>query len=640
MTLQVSKEYVEVSIDATSEPVTVNLTKGQDETQCTPEAISMRSTGSMTDQHQDRMALVEFIDNGGTAAVRVTAGAMEDADDVVYQIEVVEWDASVTVQQVTANGLTDTTTTTNQAITDVGDQTTAFFRYSYQWLNPPSSDDDFNDVLVQVHWNGASTSSITLERSSSGGAGDIEGVLYVVEINSGEFVVEHTTDIVMAVNVEVATRTITEVVEADTFLVHSYEGGSTTDDIDDSVVMADLQDSTTVRVRRAITNNASGGQTDSRIQVVECQNNEWDVQRNDVLAVSSATVTDTITAVDRTRSYVQMLGCFGFTSLPRSDSTQGNDIDDIMTALDLSADNTVRARMRVATQTDGLVSYEVIQFASAFTLFFQTNTGAVTPTGEVDKETLKNVDGTVTPTGANIRETLKAVAGALTPTGDVSIKDIFKLVAGSVTPTGGSTGIRLFFQTVSGAVAPVGTLAKEIRIAVAGSVAPVGVLIKETLKNLAGLVTPTGALIKETLKNLAGSITPTGALSRSLVILQSVAGAVTPIGTITKLILKALAGSATPTGAITKETQKNVAGAIAPTGDVTKETQTSMDGSVTPTGALGTAATFLQSVAGSLVPTGDTDELFIAGGGGPAGIIYRRLLSAIRILNHRQKGQQ
>ena len=195
----------------------------------------------------------------------------------------------------------------------------------------------------------------------------------------------------------------------------------------------------------------------------------------------------------------------------------------------------------------------------------------------------------------------QAVEGALTPTGDVVTKDIFKLVAGAVAPTG-------------------------------------DISIKDVFKLVAGAVTPTGALFKETRKGVDGSITPTGALGTIIIVLQAVAGFVTPTGAITKRILKALAGAVAPTGVVQKDTQKNVAGVVAPTGDVSqKDIQKNVAGAVTPTGALATTIIFLKTVLGALAPTGALGTMFIEGGGGPAGVIYRRTLTLIRALQHRQK---
>ncbi len=273
------------------------------------------------------------------------------------------------------------------------------------------------------------------------------------------------------------------------------------------------------------------------------------------------------------------------------------------------------------------------------TLFFQTNTGAITPTGAVAKEAQKAIAGVLTPAGLLVREIQKAVAGVLTPAGAL-VKETLKVLAGALTPTGIAAGIRIIVKAVGGALTPTGALTKETQKNVAGSVTPAGIIIRDILKALAGALTPTGALTKETQKNVAGSVTPTGIVSAIIIFLRTVTGSLTPTGAITKQTQKNVAGVIAPSGDIVKETQKNVAGAIAPTGAVAKETQKNVDGSVTPSGFLATAAVFGKTVLGALAPIGALATLFIEGGA-PAVIKFlRRTLSLIRVTHHRNTKQR
>ena len=362
MALFTSVEYVEVSITASSEPVTVNLTKGQDETQCTP-FFSVRTTGAITDRHVDRCGEVEFVDNAGTAAVRVSAAERVDNQVTLFAIFVIEWDPSITVQQVAVTGFTGTSI--NQAIDDVTAQANAFFLYSYQFTDNPGGGnaDNWDDAAVQTRFNGASTTSVTLSRRASGGTCD--GTLYVIEAGAGEFVVDHREIDVTSASAASGTDTIGSTVEADTFLVHSYETSENSDDMRDGAWVADLQDSTTVRIRRTVGATPSATSTHS-IAVVEAQNSEWDVQRNDALTLATATVTDSITAIDEERTFINVLTLAGQPfSVGRNDSTTGGEIDSIQCAADFSAADTVRFQKRVADLTDDIISYEVVQFAEA-----------------------------------------------------------------------------------------------------------------------------------------------------------------------------------------------------------------------------------------------------------------------------------
>lgn len=358
MAVWVSVEQVDVTIDATLEPVTTNLTKGQDETKCVP-FYSQYNLAPITDQHQDHLAEVEIIDNAGTAAVRVSASARADNDDTVFRIFIIEFAASINVQQI---AVTFDPASVNVAITDVGSQADAFLLYSYQHTNPSSSDDDWDAGAVQCRFNGAATNSVTLSRRD--GTGNMNGTLYVVDCDSAEWIVDHREiDVTTATDV-VGTDTISATVEADTFLIHSYETSEISDDLRDGAWQADLQNTTTVRVRRTIAATPDATSTHS-IAVVECQNNEWDVQRNDVLTLNAVATTDSITAIDQTRSFIIPQHCYGFISCGRDDETNGARIDDNMYGADFSADDTVRFTKKGTDSTDDIVSYEVIQFAEA-----------------------------------------------------------------------------------------------------------------------------------------------------------------------------------------------------------------------------------------------------------------------------------
>ena len=693
------------------------------------------------------MGEVEFIDNSGTPAVRVSASARADGDTTIFQIFVVEYDASINVQQI-AISLFDGASI-NRTITDVTSQADAFMIYSYQYTNPVTSDDDWDDAGVQVRFNGASTTSVTLSRRAS--AGTCNGTLYVVDCDSSEWTVQHIEiDVTVFNTTSQNSAAFTAVVLADTFLVCSYETGEGADDIRDGAWAMDLNATTTVRARRAVSGSPSASATIS-VAVVECNNNEWDVQRNGALTLSATSVTDSITTIDEARSIIVTNNHSGQPfSVGRGDSTTGNAIDDVQCAGDFSDSSTVRYRKRVATTTNDVISYEVVQFADtgpklksiagalapAGALVKETArsvAGALAPAGALVKETLKNLAGALTPTGALarsvqfartvagsltpagglvkqtqknvagvltpigalvkqtlknlagvlapigtlVKQTLKNLAGALTPIGDLVTSTVFlralagsltpvgtlakqtqksfagaltpvgtlvkrtlKNLAGSLTPVGGLTALKAFFKSIAGSLTPIGALAKQTQKSFAGALTPVGAIVKQTQKNLAGVLTPIGTLVKETLKNLAGALTPTGAFSTTSTFGRLLAGALTPSGSIVKQIRKSFAGALTPSGAIVKQTQKNVDGAVTPTGDIEKETSKNVAGSVTPTGALVTALRFAQTVLGALAPTGALGTLFIAGGGGPVGRVYRRALTVITTLRHRNKDQR
>lgn len=691
MAIWASMEKIQVTLDATLEPVTTNLSKSQDETQCVP-WITSRAAGTLTDQHQDRMIHVEMIDNAGTPAVRCTAGARADNDDSIIEIFVVEFDSSIRVQQRSLN-----VTGTSAAISDltsVGAIDDAFAIYSCEFTSPPTSDDDFNDSSARVVMT--DTTTVTVSRNASGGT--LTGTIYVVDCDSNEWFVHHHSESFSSETTTIRVATIDgspTVVLVDCFTLHSYETDEATDDMKDAMWSAHLDSTTQLEFERNQGSASNSQSSTHTVQIVECANNEWDVQRNTAFATSGANVkTDiSITAVDRTRSVAHHCsGCAGDAfRAATNNSSAGNSNDDEMQSCILSADDNLQFERNSTAFGASRIYWEVIQFEALGTLFFQTNTGGLTPSGAFVKETQKTLAGSFAPSGAMTKETSKLLAGALTPSGGL-VKETLKALAGSLMPSGVLVAATTFAQSLAGALTPVGDIVKETQKALAGSLTPAGTLVRDVSKTIAGALTPTGTLAKKTLKNLAGSLTPTGALGSIVIFTKAVAGALTPSGVITKQTQKSLAGAVTPAGALVKETAKPLAGALTPSGAITKETQKSlagsltpsgvlgtiviflqavagaltptstmtketqknvagtltpggnivklttksMSGSVTPTGALTTAATFLRTVVGALAPSGVLGTLFIAGGGGPVGRLYRRTLTLIYALQRRR----
>lgn len=71
------------------------------------------------------------------------------------------------------------------------------------------------------------------------------------------------------------------------------------------------------------------------------------------------------------------------------------------------------------------------------TTFFQTNTGSLTPAGDITIQSIlsQNINGTLTPTGALSKQISKSFTASITPSGTIQ-KRIEKVLDGSLTPTG------------------------------------------------------------------------------------------------------------------------------------------------------------------------------------------------------------
>ena len=356
-----SVEYLEVLWNSTSEGTAVNLTKGQDETQCIP-IFSWKAEGTISDQWIDRLCEVLIIDNSGTAAVTCNATNSLEASDITAQIFVIEFDPSINVQAVPEDSAF-TGTTATVTVNSVGAQEDAFMIYSYQ-----SSDitDDANDAAVQVRWQGASTTVVDLSRRAS--SGTIAGTLYVVDCDSSEWTVQEIElDVTSTTTVVHTTSAFTAVVLVDTFTLLSYETDHSTDDMEAYVWMGDLDATTTYTITREEDSpTAAAAAVTMSVQIIECNGNEWDVQRDNstLYGAEDTSVTDTITAIDQDTSFGQITGhCSRLTSCGRNSAAAGVNVDQAASGMDFSADNTVRFRKRLAQVDTMVLAYEVIQFA-------------------------------------------------------------------------------------------------------------------------------------------------------------------------------------------------------------------------------------------------------------------------------------
>jgi hypothetical protein len=352
-----SVERVTIDWDATSEPVTQNLSKSQTYTQCVPFFTKRLVSGSLTDDFRERTMKVEMIDNAGTPAVRVTASGKSSANDHRIEVYVVEFDSTITVQQVDAD-ITDTNGSANITISDVGAQTKAFFLYSYQYTHG-SAQDRPDYACVRPIWNGASTTSVTIERT--GTTGTIDGMLYVVSCESNEFSVQHR-DISIAATDELTNDTITGIPMGSTFLLTHFRSSEAEDDPLDWSFVADLSTTTNVRVRRSIA-GASNAAANVGVQVVTALGGEWAVQRGDLVTTSSLSQATVISAVDRARSMVKT-GTHeaGLNSLGTSDLAAGTIIDEVGPSAYLSSNNTITWVRESVSETGNTIPWEVIQF--------------------------------------------------------------------------------------------------------------------------------------------------------------------------------------------------------------------------------------------------------------------------------------
>lgn len=166
---------------------------------------------------------------------------------------------------------------------------------------------------------------------------------------------------------------------------------------------------------------------------------------------------------------------------------------------------------------------------SSGTLYFQSCSGGITPSGTLSKQTNRPLTGGITPAGALVKQTIRATAGAITPAG-VLLKQLTRALTGGVTPTGALVSQKQ--KALSGSISPTGAISKSTQRPLSGSMTPSGTVARSTQRSLSGGVTPSGTLSRLTSRLLSGGITLSGSLLSGLIHTISLVGAILPTGVV------------------------------------------------------------------------------------------------------------
>ncbi len=289
-------------------------------------------------------------------------------------------------------------------------------------------------------------------------------------------------------------------------------------------------------------------------------------------------------------------------------------------------------KLGVERTSDGLLGWIDVTVNAGGTLFFQTNTGAVTPSGAIVRDVLKDLTGVLTPSGLVVKGTTKSFAGSL-PFAGALVKETLKVFTGSMTPSGALATLRIAFQMITGSLTPAGTLVKKTAISFTGLLASSGTLTRVTAyaRTVVGSLAPIGALVKEARKFFTGSLTPSGVLTTIKSFVRTIVGALTPAGTLAKKTLKNTDGALAPSGTITTLSQffRTITGVFTPAGVLVRKTFKSFVGSLTPTSVLTTIKAFFRTISGSLTPAGTLTKKTtkpLAGSLTPVGSLIKRTL--------------
>lgn len=228
---------------------TVNLTKGQDETQSVP-FYSIRADQTWNvDEVAVHMVQIDIIDNAGTPAVKIDRKA--NPPDLQVIIYVVEFNSDISIQRITHTSITGTLQTWTASCTAV-DQTKAFLLYSAMPTSAAAGD-DINDAFIRVKFNSNTEIGIARDYGTPGMA--ITGLVWVIEDTSGN----HFDVQAVSENFTSASQTVDKTissVDMSTTMIISTQSCNNIEAIgsrlDDSRTQTYLLDSTNVRIKNGI----------------------------------------------------------------------------------------------------------------------------------------------------------------------------------------------------------------------------------------------------------------------------------------------------------------------------------------------------------------------------------------------------
>lgn len=108
---------------------------------------------------------------------------------------------------------------------------------------------------------------------------------------------------------------------------------------------------------------------------------------------------------------------------------------------------------------------------------------------------------------------------------------------------------------------------------------------------------------------ISGSITPSGALTKQTSVFP--VGSLTPGGALSaiKSFVQSVVGTITPSGSSGNQISTAVAGSVSPSGDSVKETAVTKTGSVAPSGTSSSTASFLRTLVGTITPSGTLQSI-------------------------------
>lgn len=251
-------------------------------------------------------------------------------------------------------------------------------------------------------------------------------------------------------------------------------------------------------------------------------------------------------------------------------------------------------------------------------------TASASFSGILARLTGRNLSASATPAGNLNRTTARTLTASTTPSGSL-FKRLARLLTASSTPTGSLTSSRLRMSTLTASTTPTGALSRTTNKSLAANTTPAGSLSKSIAKTFSASVSVTGSLAKRLARALTGSVSFIGNLAKGSFHGLTFTASTTPTGSLTKQNNKGLTASTTPTGNLNKQTARSLAGNVNVTGSLSKRLFRSFAGSVSSVGNLLRRTN--RTMTASSTPTGTlskSTQRSLAGSNAPVGSLKKQ----------------
>jgi hypothetical protein len=232
--------------------------------------------------------------------------------------------------------------------------------------------------------------------------------------------------------------------------------------------------------------------------------------------------------------------------------------------------------------------------------------GSLTPAGTVAALRtfmLSGLSGAISFAGTLTRSTWKYILGGIAPEGTVT-RSTSKGFISPLTPAAVLSALKTFLLLNSGALSPVGNLARSAKKELVGAASLAGIATRSSSRVLTGSITLAGTVLRSVSKLVTGTLSLSGAVSALKTIRVSISGAIDSVGNLSRSIAKSVSGAITPSGNVMRGMSKTLSGSLAPDGAVIKRAPKNLAGALAPVGVVTVMRTALLAVAGTLAPIG------------------------------------